>query len=206
MLETERRRKEQSWLCTAKRLFRSGAPDCPVVHRTVSGGAPDSVRCARLPRPKRPLSGFSPATSAKIHRTVRCAPDCPVSQRSAGPTVGRAIGARHVAEPTVGRKHRTVRCAPDCPVRQICNGRQRSAAPVKERNRAPDSVRCAPDCPVRPTTEGKDSLPDVFSTAPSCLGAIKGTPRRMEEIPKHSYNSSKHQDINLTHSFHCDSI
>ena len=77
----------------------------------LSGGAPDSVRCARLPRPKRPLSGFSPATSAKIHRTVRCAPDCPVSQRSAGPTVGRAICARHVAEPTVGRGHRTVRCA-----------------------------------------------------------------------------------------------
>ena len=79
----------------------------------LSGGAPDSVRCARLPRPKRPLSGFSPATSAKIHRTVRCAPDCPVSQRSAGPTVGRAIGARHVAEPTVEKGHRTVRCAPD---------------------------------------------------------------------------------------------
>ena len=76
------------------------------VHRTVSG-APDQ-RSAN-----QPLSGFSPATSAKIHRTVRCAPDCPVSQRSAGPTVGRAIGARHVAEPTVGRKHRTVRCAPD---------------------------------------------------------------------------------------------
>ena len=150
----------------------------------LSGGAPDSVRCARLPRPKRPLSGFSPATSAKIHRTVRCAPDCPVSQRSAGPTVGRAIGARHVAEPTVGRKHRTVRCAPDCPVRQICNGRQRSASLSMETNRAPDSVRCAPDCPVRPTTEGKDGLPDLFSTAPSCLGAIKGTPRRMEENTK----------------------
>ena len=76
------------------------------VHRTVSG-APDQRGA------NQPLSGFSPATSAKIHRTVRCAPDCPVSQRSAGPTVGRAIGARHVAEPTVGRKHRTVRCAPD---------------------------------------------------------------------------------------------
>jgi hypothetical protein len=25
-----------------------GAPDCPVVHQTVSGGAPDNVRCARL--------------------------------------------------------------------------------------------------------------------------------------------------------------
>ena len=79
----------------------------------LSGGAPDSVRCARLPRPKRPLSGFSPATSAKIHRTVRCAPDCPVSQRSAGPMVGCGICARHVAGPTVGRGHRTVRCAPD---------------------------------------------------------------------------------------------
>ena len=93
----------------------------------LSGGAPDSVRCARLPRPKRPLSGFSPATSAKIHRTVRCAPDCPVSQRSAGPTVGRGICARHVAGPTVGRGHRTVRCAPDCPVRQRLPDLQRSA-------------------------------------------------------------------------------
>ena len=49
-----------------------------------------------------------------------------------------------------------------------------------ETNLAPDSVRCAPDCPVRHETEGKDGLPDLFSTAPSCLGAIKGTPRRME--------------------------
>jgi hypothetical protein len=76
------------------------------VHRTVSG-APDQ-RSAN-----QPLSGFSPATSAIIHRTVRCAPDCPVSQRSAGPTVGRAICAGHVAKPTVGRG------APDCPV---CTG------------------------------------------------------------------------------------
>jgi hypothetical protein len=40
-------------------------------------------------------------------------PDCPVNQRSAGPTVGCTICARHVAEPTIGRGHRTVRCAPD---------------------------------------------------------------------------------------------
>ena len=59
---------------------------------------------------------------------------------------------------------------------------------------------------MRPTTEGKDSLPDVFSTAPSYLGAIKGTPRRMEEYTKHSYNLSKHQDIDLAHSIHGDSI
>jgi len=161
----------------SQRLLRAGAPDCPVC----TGQCP--VRQTSAEQTSRSRV-FSPATSAKIHRTVRCAPDCPVSQRSAGPTVGRTITARHVAEPTVGWKHRTVRCAPDCPVRQICSSRQRSAAPVKERNRAPDSVRCAPDCPVRPTTEGKDGLPDLFSTAPSCLGAIKGTPRRMEEYTK----------------------
>ena len=179
----------------------------------LSGGAPDSVRCTRLPWPKRPLSGFSPATSAKIHRTVWCAPDCPVSQRSAEPTVGSGICARSARDTWLRQwseggtglsgVHRTVRCANGS---QIFNSQQRSTAPFMEINRAPDSVRCAPDCPVRPTTEGKDGLLDLFSTAPSCLGAIKGTPRRMEENTKHSYNIPKHQDIDLAHSFHCDSI
>ena len=182
------KQEKSNWKC----LGSSSQESAQSGSTGLSGGAPDSVRCARLARAKWPLSGIRRRRTAIIHRTVRCAPDCPVSQRSAGPTVGRAIGARHVAEPTVGRKHRTVRCAPDCPVRQICNGRQRSAAPVKESNRAPDSVRCAPDCPVRPTTEGKDGLPDLFSTAPSCLGAIKGTPRRMEEHTKHPLSTPKH--------------
>src|SRR5688572_1965046 len=93
-----------------------------------------------------------------------------------------------------------------CPVRQRLSDCQRSAAPVKERNRAPDSVRCAPDCPVRRSTEGKISLPRMLSTAPSCLGAIKGTHRRMEEDTKHTYNIPKHQDIDFAHLFHCDSI
>ena len=75
-----------------------------------------------------------------------------------------------------------------------------------ETNRAPDSVRCAPDCPMRHETEGKDGLPDLFPTAPSCLGAIKGTPWRMEEYTKHSYNILKHQDIDLAHLIQCDSI
>jgi hypothetical protein len=194
VLETERKEKKNVGCVQPRGCFRSGAPDCPVVHRTVSG-APG---CLGL---KTPLSGICRRSTAKIHRTVRCTPDCPVSHWSAEPTVGRGISARHVVRPTVRRRHRTVRCAPDCPVRQICNGRQRSAAPVKERNRAPDSVRCAPDCPVRPTTEGKDGLPDLFSTAPSCLGAIKGTPRRMEELPKHSLSTLDHSHINLAHLF-----
>jgi hypothetical protein len=37
----------------------------------------------------------------------------------------------------------------------------------------------APDCSVRHPTEGKDSLPCWPLTAPSYIGAIKGTPRRM---------------------------
>jgi hypothetical protein len=144
----------------------------------LSGGAPDSVRCARLPRANWPLSGIHRRRTAKIHRTVRCAPDCPVSQRSAGPTVGRGFCARHVAKPTVERGHRT------CPVRQRRPDLQRSALPFKEGDRAPDTVRCAPDCPVRQSTEGKICLPSLLSTAPSCLGAIKGTPRRMKETHK----------------------
>jgi hypothetical protein len=104
---------QKAWLCTAKVLLSLGAPDCPVAHRTVSGGAPDSVRCARLARANWPLSGIHRRRTGIIHRTVRCAPNCPVSQRSAGPTVDRAICAGHVAEPTARRRHRTVRCAPD---------------------------------------------------------------------------------------------
>jgi hypothetical protein len=166
----------------------------------LSGGAPDSGRCARLPRAKTLLSGNCQRRTTKIHRTVRCAPDCPVSQRSAQAN-GRPRNLRATRGLANGRK-----VAPDCPVHQICNGRQRSAALFKEGNQAPDSVRCAPDCPVRPTTEGKDGLPDLFLTAPSCLGAIKETPRRMEENTKHSYNIPKHQDIDFTHLVHCDSI
>jgi hypothetical protein len=70
---------------------------------------------------------------------------------------------------------------------------QRADAPEKEVDRAPDSYS---DCPVRHPTEGKISLPRLPPTAPSCLGAIKGTLMRMEESPqahsKHSKSSSPH--------------
>jgi hypothetical protein len=153
----------------------------------LSLGAPDTVRCARLARANWPLSGIHRRRTTIIHRTVRSARDTWPSQRLEGGTGLSGV-------------HRT------CPVHQRLSGCQRSAAPVKERNRAPDSVRCAPDCPVRQTTEGKNCLPRLLSTAPSCLGAIKGTPRRMEEYTKHSNNISKHQDLDSAHLFHCDSI
>jgi hypothetical protein len=159
------------------------------------------------------LSGNHQRRTAIIHRTVRCAPDCPVSQRSAGPTVGRAICAGHVAEPTARRGHRTVRCAPDM-----------SGAPTALRLPTVDCAIygrksgtgqcpvCTGQCPMctglsgAPVTEGNINLPRMLSTAPSCLGAIKGTPRRMEEHTKYSYNIPKHQDLDSAHSFLCDSI
>jgi hypothetical protein len=53
----------------------------------------------------------------------------------------------------------------------------------------------APDCPVRHPIEGKNCLPKMPPTAPSCLGDIKVTPRRMEETPKHTLSI-----LNLPHS------
>ena len=89
----------------------------------LSGGAPDSVRCARLPRAKWPLSGIRRRRTAIIHRTVRCAPDCPVSQRSAAESARDTWpGQRSEGGTGLSGVHRTVRCANGS---QICNGRPR---------------------------------------------------------------------------------
>jgi hypothetical protein len=58
---------------------------------------------------------------------------------------------------------------------------------------------------VQCTTRQKASLAflDWSPTAPSCLGAIKGTPRRMEEKHKHSPSILKHPDFVPAHSFCC---
>jgi hypothetical protein len=98
----------------------------------------------------------------------------------------------------VGRGHRTIRCAPDS-VR--CANCHESAMVVCARIGRRSRTRHeqwlsggAPDCPVHHPTEGKDSLPCWPPTAPICLGAIKGTPRRMEELPRHSLSI-----LSLTH-------
>jgi hypothetical protein len=108
------KQEKSNWKC----LGSSSQDSAESGSTGLSGGAPDSVRCARLACANWPLSGIHRRRTAIIHRTVRCAPDCPVSQRSAGPTVGRTICAEHVAEPTARRVHRT------CPV---CTGHVRCA-------------------------------------------------------------------------------
>jgi hypothetical protein len=54
---------------------------------------------------------------------------------------------------------------------------------------------------VHQSTEGKICLPGLLSTAPSCLGAIKGTPRRMKEYTKHTLSILDHSHFVFAHSF-----
>ena len=169
-----------------------------------------------------------------VHRTVRwCTGQCPVRQAGIGqtgrsrdfvggvwlkiiglsgePTVGRANGRPRNPRVTRGRANGLMWapdcpvCTGQCPVRQRLQGCQRSASPNKEGNPHRTVSGGAPDCPVRQATEGKNCLPGLLSTAPSCLGAIKGTPRRMEEDTKHSLSIPKHQEFNSAHSILCDS-
>jgi hypothetical protein len=116
----------------------------------LSGGAPDSVRCARLASVNWLLSG--------LRRRCRCAPNCPVSQQSVGPTVGHIIRARRVAEPTVRRGHRTVRWAPD-------------------------SVRCANGS--EPPTVGfaKEGKKSALDSVRWCTGLSGAPGDRRQELP-----------------------
>ena len=107
------------------------------------------------------------------------------------PPVGRGTGLSGV--------HQTVSGAPTAP------RLQRSASPYKERDPHRTVSGGAPECPMRQATEGKNCLLEMLSTAPSCLGAIKGTPRRMEENTKHSLSIPKHQDFDSAHLILCDS-
>jgi hypothetical protein len=122
----------------------------------------------------------------------------PPAQRSAAQSVGDVWPA-----PTVDKGHRTVRCTPDS-VR--CANCHESAtvvcARIGRRSRTGHEQGLsggAPDCPVHHPTEGNFGLPCWSPTAPSCLRAITGTPRRMEESPKHSRNILSLQASNFAH-------
>ena len=101
---------------------RSGTPDCPVVHRTVSG-APGWLLA------NWPLSGIRRRRTAIIHRTVRWCTGLSGEPTAASATVGRAIRGRRVARAN-GRQG-----APDCPV---CTGQ----CPVRQRARSCNGHLC----------------------------------------------------------------
>jgi hypothetical protein len=132
----------------------SGAPDCPVCHRTVSGApGPYRVKSATL--------GKMQARSAIIHRTVRCASEQRLSsaQRSTLTDEQCSTVPRQKSE-------QQARGAPDCPVHhQTVRCHKKTKAPtvncsrtltVGWRGGAPDSLQClsggALGCLVRPST------------------------------------------------------
>jgi hypothetical protein len=180
-----------TWLCTAEvqlspahRTVRWCTGQCSV--RQLAFG--EQAALGRIWRRTAIITGLSGG-----------APDCPVSQRPPAQRSTAQFAGDVWPAPTVGRGHRTVRCAPNS-VR--CANCHESAtvvcARIGRRSRIGHEQWLsggAPDCPVRHPTEGKNSLPCWPPTAPSCLGAIKGTPRRMEELPKHSLSI-----LCLTHS------
>jgi hypothetical protein len=156
--------KEKDWkrvLVCSQDSAQSGTPDCPVVHRTVSGAPGWSSA-------NWPLSGKVRRRTAIIHRTVRWCTGLSGEPTAASATVGRQIRGRRVARSNGQQGGTGLSGVP------TATKLQRSAAPGMEGNRAPDS-------PVRHPTEGNFGLPRMPPMAPSCLGAIKGTPRRMEE-------------------------
>jgi hypothetical protein len=156
------------------------------VHRTVSSGAPGWLRRT--------------CCSREVINGVRLK----FTGLSGEPTVGRANGQPRNSRATRGKRQRSDG-APDCPV---CTGQ----CPVRQRLQSVNGrlrqirkeIRTG-QCPVRQATEGKNCLPGMHSTAPSCLGAIKGTPRCMEEHTKHSLSIPKHQDFDSAHLILYDS-
>jgi hypothetical protein len=56
---------------------------------------------------------------------------------------------------------------------------------------------------MRHPIEDKNCLPIGSPMAHSCLGAIKGTPRHMEQYTKHSLIILRRLDSTATHSDRC---
>jgi hypothetical protein len=123
-----------------------------------------------------------------VHRTVVSANGRPRDLRAT-----RGPQQRSVGHTRLSGVHRTVSGAPTDPEDQ------RSDALDMEGDRAPDNYS---DCPVHHPIEGKFGLPSWPPTAPSCLGAIKGTPRHMEETTKLTRNILRLLDSTFTQSDH----
>jgi hypothetical protein len=136
-------------------LLSLGAPDCPVVHRTVSG-APGWALA------NWPLSRIRRRRTAIIHQTVRWCTGLSGEPTTASATVGRAIRVRRVAHANgwLG--------APDCPV---CSGQ----CPVRQPARRSNS---------RLRQEWKEIRTRHATVAVRwCTGLSGAPPDRRQELP-----------------------
>jgi hypothetical protein len=124
-----------------------------------------------------------------------------VSQRRSRPTVGCAIRGRRMARNN-GRLGTpdSVRCANQ--PRGATVGWARYGRRSRTRHEQWLSGG-ASDCHVHHSTEGRNCLPSWSPTTPSCLWAIRETPRRMEELTKHSLSILRHPNSAPTHLLRC---
>jgi hypothetical protein len=163
----------------------------PVAHRTVSGGQAAQRRtgCSRekekAPRLKiTGLSGEPKAPAANGHLR---------DQRA---TRGRANGRIVTSDCPV--------CNGQCSVHQWAqrtNGRLRPIWKEIEHRTGTVHVRWCIELSGAPLDRRQD-LPSKLISYGS-LGAIKGTPRRMEQNTKHSLNILRLLDSTITQSIHC---
>jgi hypothetical protein len=184
-------------------LARSSQESAQSEYTGLSGGAPDSIWCARLALANWPLSGVRRWYTAINHRTVRWC-----TGLSGEPTVGWANGRPHNPRATRG-KSQWSEGAPDCPV---CTGQ----CPVRQRLQSANSrLRqrrkeiCTGQCPVVHRTvrcaRRQKARIAFLECSQRLLAALvlKGTPRHMEEYTKHSLSIVDHSHFILAHLFDC---
>jgi hypothetical protein len=130
-----------------------------VWHTGLSGGAPDSVRCARLASGEQTTLGKNRWRTAIIHRTIRWCTGLSGEPKVVSATVGRAIRGQRVAcaNGRQGAPDYPV-CTGQCPVRhlaQSCNGHLRQNR--KEIGTGPSTVTVRWRTPNKNKTRGKRS-------------------------------------------------
>jgi hypothetical protein len=114
-----------------------------VWHTGLSGGAPDSVRCARLVRMKLPFSGLDGGVRLKITGPFGGAPDCPVSRPR------RTRRPRGKQRGDVAIIHRTIRwCTGLSGEPTVASANGQPCNPRATRGSS-NGRQGAPDCPVR---------------------------------------------------------
>jgi hypothetical protein len=163
---------EKFWLSPAKLAQAFGAPDCPVC--PVHRLVHQQSRCSReLAR-----APWLKSPHCRWHTGLSGEPTAPK------PTVCSTISGRHVSDAPRGPKA------------------QQLASLEEERNRVLFMSGGAPNYPVRQLAEYNNCLPNGVPTTLSCLGAIKGTPRRMEHNTKPPLNILRRLDSATTQSDH----
>jgi hypothetical protein len=176
-----------------RRLPWSGAPDCPVCHRTVSGEPPDSVRCTRGLQAELFTFGSSQKRFAIIHRTVRCTTgQCPVLQ-SRATLNSPASGIRSTII------HRT------CPVHTGLSGEPAEQRLLRANGRL-QRIKCAPArAEVRARAGGtpdsqagpQDRAPMVGTQRPGDVAGAPDTIRWRTGLSGAPCDSSLHQTSSL---------